>query len=92
MCKCKCKFDGRKCVSNQKWNNDKCQCECEKNHICEKDYIWNPATCFCKNGKYLSSIINNEVIACDEIIDAEAALYDEEVKTVPTNFNEKNIT
>ena len=23
--KCKCKFDGRKCNSNQKWNNDKCQ-------------------------------------------------------------------
>ena len=21
---CKCKFDGRKCNSNQKWNNDKC--------------------------------------------------------------------
>ena len=23
-CECKCKFDGRKCNSNQKWNNDKC--------------------------------------------------------------------
>ena len=23
-CKFKCKFDGRKCNSNQKWNNDKC--------------------------------------------------------------------
>ena len=23
--KCKCKFDGRKCNPNQKWNNDKCQ-------------------------------------------------------------------
>ena len=22
-CKCKCKFDGRKCNSNQWWNNDK---------------------------------------------------------------------
>ena len=89
MCECKCKFDGRKCDSNQKWNNDKCQCECKKNHICEKDYIWNPATCCCENGKYLSSTINNEVITCDEIIDAEAKLYDEEVKTVPTNFNKK---
>ena len=43
-CKCKCKFDGRKCNSNQKWNNNECQHECEK-HICEKYYIWNPATC-----------------------------------------------
>ena len=22
-CKCECKFDGRKCNSNQMWNNDK---------------------------------------------------------------------
>ena len=24
---CKCKFDGRKCNSIQKWNNDTCRCE-----------------------------------------------------------------
>ena len=34
LCECKCKFDGRKCNSNQKWNNDKCWCECKKHHIC----------------------------------------------------------
>ena len=61
--------------------NDKCWCECKK-HICEKDYIWNPATCSCKNGKYLASIIEDDsVITYDEII--------EETKTIPTNFNEK---
>ena len=27
--KCKCKLDGRKCNSNQKWNNDNCRCECK---------------------------------------------------------------
>ena len=49
-----------------------------------KNYIWNPATCSCKNGKYLTSIIDNSVIKCDEIIkaDAEAKLYDEETKTI----------
>ena len=25
-CKCKCKFDGKRCNSNQKQNNDKCRC------------------------------------------------------------------
>ena len=77
-CKCKCKFDGRKCNLNQKWNNNKCRCECKEHRICEKDYIWNHATCSCKNGKYLASII-----------DAEAKSYDEETKTISTNFNEK---
>ena len=24
----------------------------KKHHIYEKEYIWNPATCSCKNGKY----------------------------------------
>ena len=90
-CKCKGIFDGRKCNSNQKWNNDKCGCELKKHNICEKHYIWNPATCSTENGKYLTSIIENSVITCDEIIgvDAEAKSYNEEKETVPANFNEK---
>ena len=26
-CKCKCKYDGKKCNSNQIWHNTKCRCE-----------------------------------------------------------------
>ena len=89
-CKCKCKVDGRKCNSDQKWNNNKCRCQCKKHNICEKDYIWNLAACSCKNGKYLASIIDDSVSRCYEIIDAEVKSNDdEEAKTVPTNFNEK---
>ena len=29
-CNCRSKFIGRKCNSNKEWNNNKCQCECEK--------------------------------------------------------------
>ena len=47
----------------------RCACENSKEHrLCEKDYIWNPATCSCENGKYLASIIDDLVIMCDEII------------------------
>ena len=53
-----------------------------KYNICERDYIWNPAICICENN--LASIIDNSVIMCDEIIDAEA-------ETVPTNFNERKV-
>ena len=38
-CECRCKFDGRKCNSNEQWNNDKCRWECKKHHIFEKGYI-----------------------------------------------------
>ena len=49
---CKCKFDGTEWKSSQWWNSTNCQCECQKIHVCEKDYVWNPATCNCENGKY----------------------------------------
>ena len=32
------KFDGRKFNSNQKWKNNKCQWECKKHIICEKEF------------------------------------------------------
>ena len=94
-CECKYEFDGRKCNSNQKWNNYKCQCKCKKHHICEKDYMLNPSICRCENGKLLLSITDNSVITCDkvnEVIDAGAKSNDEETKAVPTNFNEKSET
>ena len=28
-CKCKCKITGKKCNSNQKWNNNKSRCKCK---------------------------------------------------------------
>ena len=58
-CKCRCKFDGTKCKSNQRRNNTKCRHECKKHNIYEKDYVWNPSTCSCENGKYLASIMDD---------------------------------
>ena len=66
-CECKCKFDGRKCNSDQWWNNDKCWCDSKKCHVCEKDYVRNPATCNCESGKHLASIMDDSAITCDEI-------------------------
>ena len=47
-----------------------------KHCMCKKNYIWNPATCTCKIGKYLARIIDDSVNTCDEIIDVEAKSYD----------------
>ena len=78
----------KKCISDQYWNYDKCQCEYKKIHVCDKDYVWNPATFNCGNGKYLASIMDDSVITCDGVIKS----YDEEIKTPSTNFNEKILT
>ena len=75
------KLYGRKSGnSNQNWNKNKCCYKWKKLHISEKDYIWNPAVCSCKNGKYLASIIGNSVITCNETTDARETI------TVMTNF------
>ena len=86
-CKCKCKLDGTKCNSNQRWNNDKCWCEYKK-HICEKEYAWNPSKCICESEKYLASIMDDSKIICDEVAES----CSERKKTIPTSFNEKKVT
>ena len=59
--KCICKFDSRKCNSNQKGNNDKCQCEHKnltEHHVCVKKVtFWNPVTCTSETGKYLTVLL-----------------------------------
>ena len=53
--------------------------------MCGKDYIWNPTTCTCKNGKHLQTIIRDSAIAFNEIIKV--------TKTFPTETTScKNIS
>ena len=85
---CKCRFDEIKCNSDPWWNNNKFWCEYKKCHACEKDYVWNSATCNCENGKNLASIMDDSAISCDEIIES----YDKEANIILTNFNEKKAT
>ena len=84
-CKCKGKFDGRKGNSNQWWNKDKYRCECQKYHICGKDYIRNPDACSWENRKYFASIIDDSVTTCDEIIDLEFKSNNKKAKAIPKN-------
>ena len=55
-------------------------------HVCERYYVWNPATFNLENGKYLANIMDDSMIIFDEVIKS----CDEETKNIPTNFNEKN--
>ena len=54
-----------------------------------KNYVWNPITCSCENGKYLTSIIVGSEIICNEVTDAEAKSNDQKTNTVSANFKEK---
>ena len=65
-------------------DNHKCWCDCKKCHVSEKDYIWNPYTWSCDNGKYLASIMDDSAIMYDKVLES----YNKETKTIPS-FNEK---
>ena len=50
-CKFKDRLDDN---SKQRWNNDKCRCECKKlinKEICDNGFIWNPSNCECECDK-----------------------------------------
>ena len=54
ICACKCRLDASVCNDRQRWNNDKCRCECTE--LSDKGkgdncFIWNPIMCECECDK-----------------------------------------
>ena len=53
---CKCRYRLYASISNnkQRWNGDKCRCECKElidKEMCDKGFIWNPSNCECECDK-----------------------------------------
>ena len=47
---CKCRLDASVYNDNQRWENDKCRCECKElihKGICDKGFTWNPGNRKC---------------------------------------------
>ena len=45
-CKYECRLDGIICNNKQRWNKNKCSCECTElidKGVCDKGFIWNPS-------------------------------------------------
>ena len=52
--KCKCRLDTSICNNKQRWNNDKCKCECRElsyKGMCDKGFLWNSSNCECERDK-----------------------------------------
>ena len=56
-CKCICRLDPIVCNSKQRWNKNKCRCECLINKKRDDDFVWNISNCECEYKK--SSKISN---------------------------------
>ena len=53
-CKYKCRLDAGVCNDKQRWNDDKCRCECKElidNSVCDKGSAWNLSNCECECDK-----------------------------------------
>ena len=53
-CKYKCRLYANVCNNKQRWNDDKCTCECKElvdKGVCDKRFIWNPSNCKCECDK-----------------------------------------
>ena len=53
-CKCICRLNEIIYSNKQRWNNDKCRCECKKlidKGVCDEGFIWSPSNCQCECDK-----------------------------------------
>ena len=55
-CKCGCLLDEKICNNKQKWNKEKCRCDCLKIIKCKICYSWNISNCRCELNKLAALI------------------------------------
>ena len=68
-CKFECRLDASVCNNKQRWNEDKCWCQCKElidKGVCDKGYAWNPSNCECECDKSCDN---------DEYLDYENCKY-----------------
>ena len=72
--KCICRINKIICNSKQRWNKDRCRCECRElidKGVCDKGLIFNPSNCKCECDKSCntSQYSDNLDCKCKKIID-----------------------
>ena len=69
-CKCKCRLDASVCNNKQRWNDDKCLCECkeliEYKGVCDGGFIWNASSfeCECDKSYDIGEYLDYENCKC----------------------------
>ena len=87
-CKRKCRLDGSVCNNKQRWNDDKCRCECKElidKGVCDKGFVWNPSSCECECDKScdIGEYLDYENCKCKtKLVDKIVEEYTETVEEV----------
>ena len=87
-CKCECRLDPIICNNKQKWNKDKCRCECKKlvHKKCNKNFVWNPSSCTFEYKRKAAHLLTEE---CEEIVDNKTGPAKKHNKTVSIKEHNK---
>ena len=88
-CRCVCRLDPIVCNNKQKWNKDKCRCECLVNKKCDNKFFWNPSKCKCECKKKAAHLLTEE---CEEIIDNNKTLSAKENENVSIKKYNKTVS
>ena len=97
--KCICRLDKIICNNKQKWNKDKCRCECKElidKGVCDKGFMWNPSNCQCESDKScnISQYLDYSDCKCKkkliEPLIEECAESDNETKIVNITVENEN--
>ena len=97
-CKYICRLDKIICNSKQRWNEDKCRCECKElidKGVCDKGYVWNPSNCKCECDKScnIGEYLGYSSCKCRKTIDPlveECTENINEVKLIKVTVENKN--
>ena len=65
-CKCVYKINSSVCSEKQKFNKDKCRCQCLLNKKFQNDFVWNYSNCGCEYKKTAKLTVEKK---CDVEID-----------------------
>ena len=79
-CKCKCRLDAGVCNNKQRWNKDKCRCECKE--LLDKAFTWNPSNDECESNKScdVGEYLDYKNCKCRKrIIDKSVEVYSENI-------------
>ena len=88
-CKCVCKLDPIIFNNRQKWNKDKCRCECLVNKKCYNNFVWNPSNCKCECKKKAAHISTEE---CEKIIGNKTVSIKKYNKTLLVKKDDKTVS
>ena len=87
-CKFECRLDAIVCNDIERWNKNKCRCECKElvdKGICDEGFTWNPSSCECECDKAcdIGEYLDDENCKCrKKLVDKLVDEYTETIEEV----------